>query len=196
MLNSECPYPRGDYDNWEALVNAGWSYRDALPFFVKSENSHIDREAGYHGKKENLNVEYHKPSSPQFYAFIDANVELGRKVADYNERQQLGVSPVQSNTISCRRQSVSSAFLEPILHRSNLTVLTHSFAIKILINKSTKKAYGILFSHKNQIYKAKERKEIIISAGTINFSQLLMLSGIGPEHHLKHHDIPVLESLA
>lgn len=34
-------YSRGspnDYDNWAAQGNPGWSYRDVLPYFIKSEN--------------------------------------------------------------------------------------------------------------------------------------------------------------
>ena len=34
-------YMRGnakDYDHWAALGNAGWSFRDVLPYFIKLEN--------------------------------------------------------------------------------------------------------------------------------------------------------------
>lgn len=39
------------------------------------------------------------------------------------------------------------------------------------------------------------RKEVVISAGSINSPQLLMLSGIGPEEHLKEKKIPLVKNL-
>ena len=39
------------------------------------------------------------------------------------------------------------------------------------------------------------RKEIILSAGSINTPQLLMLSGIGPAAHLNDNGISVVEDL-
>jgi len=39
------------------------------------------------------------------------------------------------------------------------------------------------------------RKEIILSAGSINTAQLLMLSGIGPKEHLAENGIPLLADL-
>ena len=30
---------REDYDHWAALGNAGWSYEEVLPYFVKSEGN-------------------------------------------------------------------------------------------------------------------------------------------------------------
>lgn len=41
-------YSRGapaDYDGWQALGNPGWSYKDVLPYFIKSEKCKlIDRD--------------------------------------------------------------------------------------------------------------------------------------------------------
>ncbi|GBM94467.1 Glucose dehydrogenase [FAD, quinone] [Araneus ventricosus] len=39
------------------------------------------------------------------------------------------------------------------------------------------------------------RKEVILSAGTINSAKLLMLSGIGPKEELQKHKIPVVADL-
>lgn len=64
---------------------------------------------------------------------------------------------------------------------------------KILINPKTKTAYGVEYENAGLFYQVKARKEVIISAGSINSAQLLMLSGIGPEAHLKNLSIPVLK---
>lgn len=32
---------RADYDHWQELGNAGWSYADVLPYFKKSEKHWI-----------------------------------------------------------------------------------------------------------------------------------------------------------
>lgn len=42
---------RKDFDLWEEMGNSGWSYKDVLPYFKKSEdNLQIDLvDKGYHG---------------------------------------------------------------------------------------------------------------------------------------------------
>ncbi|KAF2895747.1 hypothetical protein ILUMI_10428 [Ignelater luminosus] len=192
-------YVRGnkeDYNSWFRQGNPGWSYKDVLPFFIKSENSCVDGDEGYHGKGGYLNVEYVKSESPQYTAFIEANLELGRNVVDYNGREQLGIAKMQVNTINGKRDSTNKAFLKPAEGRKNLKILPHSLVIKILIDFETKKAYGVLFSHGGQLYIAKAIKEVIISAGAVGSPQLLMLSGIGPRNHLRKLGIPAVHSLA
>lgn len=66
---------------------------------------------------------------------------------------------------------------------------------RILID-NTKRAYGIEYENAGKSYQVKARKEVIVSAGTINSPQLLMLSGIGPSDHLKQFSIPVVKDAA
>ena len=53
-------------------------------------------------------------------------------------------------------------------------------------------AYGVQFRARGIPLKVKANREIILSAGTIQSPQLLMLSGIGPKDHLKELGIPVV----
>lgn len=70
---------RKDYDNWEKMGNKGWSYKDVLPFFKKSENNlQINNmDSGYHNQGGPLSVaqlNYHPPMS---YDILKAAKELG-----------------------------------------------------------------------------------------------------------------------
>ncbi|KAK5644051.1 hypothetical protein RI129_007896 [Pyrocoelia pectoralis] len=215
MLDKECPYPVGkglggtsiinalmyvrgnqkDFNNWYQQGNPGWAYDDVLPYFIKSESSHVNGDRGYHGYDGYLNVEYHKPSSPELAAFLQANIDLGRKIIDYNGKEQLGVAQTQHNTKNGKRHSTGRAFIDPVKHRPNLKILTHRLVTKILIDKN-RKAYGVLFSGNGKLYSATVTREIIVSAGSIASPQLLMLSGIGPRAHLVSKSIPVIQSLS
>uniref|UniRef100_A0A1Y1JZ72 Glucose-methanol-choline oxidoreductase N-terminal domain-containing protein n=1 Tax=Photinus pyralis TaxID=7054 RepID=A0A1Y1JZ72_PHOPY len=215
MFNEECSYPVGkglggtsiinalmyvrgnrrDFDNWYLQGNPGWAYKDVLRYFIKSERSHVNGDVGYHGYDGCLNVEYSKPASLELEAFLQANIQLGRKVVDYNGREQLGVAQTQHNTKNGRRHSTWRAFLQPVIDRPNLEVVTHSLVTKILINKE-KKAYGVVLSGNGRLRYATVEKEVVVSAGSIASPQLLMLSGIGPRQHLENHGISVIEHLS
>lgn len=91
--------------------------------------------------------------------------------------------------------SSAKAYLTPtVRQRDNLIILDKALATKILI--TNKKAFGIEFVRAGKLYHAKSRKEVIISAGSFNTPQLLMLSGIGPRQHLQEHHIPCIQDLS
>lgn len=96
----------------------------------------------------------------------------------------MGFSRMQSTQKNGRRHSAKAAFLDPIRSRSNLNILTQARVTKILIDPETKTAYGVEYYHKNKKVTVRATKEVILSAGTFNSPQLLMLSGIGPEDQL------------
>jgi choline dehydrogenase-like flavoprotein len=71
----------------------------------------------------------------------------------------------------------------------------HSRVLKIIIDPITKQAKAVRFEKNGQVYQIQATKEIILSAGSVNSPQILMLSGIGSEDHLKSLNIPVIKSL-
>ncbi|KAJ3630373.1 hypothetical protein MTP99_011572 [Tenebrio molitor] len=191
-------YVRGnpkDYDKWAELGNPGWSYEDVLPYFIKSENSQIDGDEGYHGKGGFWNVEYALPPSEIFPNFVDGNDELNASIVDYNGRNQIGAAKTQLNTKRGRRQSTGSAFLDNARKRKNLTVVTKALVTKINIDPESKVARGVEFVRQDQKYTVAATKEVIVSGGAINSPQLLMLSGIGPKDHLEELGIEVVADL-
>ena len=102
---------------------------------------------------------------------------------------------IQSTTRNGARCSTAKAFLRPVRHRTNLHISMNSQVLKILIDSSTNKTTGVRFEKQGKIHEIGVSKEVIVSAGTINSPQILMLSGIGPADHLKSLGIPVIADL-
>ena len=184
----------GDYDRWASLGNRGWSYQDVLPYFKKSENNECFGETAYRAVGGPLNVSFLTSPSPLNEVFIQACAEQGIPFnEDYNGAQQFGVSRGQVTQKNGERWSASRAYIDPVRSRSNLTVLPHSQACKILLHD--KRAVGLEFVHNGQSQQVRARREVIISAGAYGSPQLLLLSGIGPAGHLKSMGIELLHEL-
>ena len=193
-------YNRGnaqDFNRWAAAGNTGWSFRDVLPYFKKSEHSTVAnyRNSPYHNQNGLLNVEDVPYKTTLVDAFMSATQSLGQKVVDYNSGNQLGVSRMQATTLRGQRHSAYRAFLEPILKRPNLHIMLNTVATKVLINPKTKVAYGVEYVRNNKRFQVMARKEVILSSGTFNSPQLLMLSGIGPKKDLNRINVPLIQDL-
>ena len=193
-------YVRGnasDYDGWAELGNTGWSFKDLLPYFKRSENhSQVDTmDAGYHSSSGELGVTLPtKFQTPYVQGFIDACVTMGIPAnSDYNGSKQEGASVVQSTIENGKRASGASAFLTPILKRPNLTAISHAQVDKIIIKD--KKAIGVQYKKGTKTIKVFGKKEIILSAGAFQSPQLLMLSGIGEAFELNKHGIECIHEL-
>jgi len=192
-------YVRGnkeDYNDWEKQGNKGWSYEEVLPYFKKSEHNE-DINNDYHQKGGELNVGYSKLfSTPYSQVFIDACKEVGFKEnTDYNGEKQEGVGRFQNTIKKGKRNSTAVAFLNPIKDRKNLTILTNTLTKRILIEKE--KATGIEVINKKGITETYQaNKEVIVSAGTFNSPQVLMLSGIGDKKELSEQGIDCIHELS
>jgi choline dehydrogenase-like flavoprotein len=93
------------------------------------------------------------------------------------------------------RCSTAKAFLRPARSRPNLDIALNSQVLKILVDSKTRAAYGVRVRRGEAVYSVLARKEVILSAGTLNSPQLLMLSGIGPADHLAEMGIPLHSNL-
>jgi choline dehydrogenase-like flavoprotein len=192
----------GDYDHWASLGNAGWSYVDVLPYFKKSEgNERVPSQFAapdLHGFNGPLNVKEHTSPSPYGAAFIDAAKAAGYPANnDFNGRDQNGVGMFQVTQKGGERMSAAKAYLTPVLHRTNLTVICNAHATSILFDESGKRAIGISYLDANgQQATAHAACEVVLSGGAFASPQLLMLSGIGDGEHLKSLGIPVRHHLA
>jgi choline dehydrogenase len=89
------------------------------------------------------------------------------------------------------RWGVYDAFLRPALDRPNLHVIRYAHVTKVNFDVSTMpiRATGVTFLRQGKSITVTASKEVILSAGTINTPQLLMLSGIGPKLHLQQFGV-------
>jgi len=191
---------RGDYDRWAKNGAEGWSYREVLPYFKRSETWE-GGESLYRGGAGPLGTQFAKTPDPIFQAWSEAARQAGLPTtADYNGRDQEGFGRSQYTIRDGRRSSSARAYLQPARQRSNLTIVTGAHVVRAQL-KGTR-ATGLIYSDPtNGLVKARASTSVILSAGTYNTPQILMLSGIGPAAHLKSlgidpiADLPVGQNL-
>ena len=192
-------YVRGharDFDQWEKEGAVGWSYKDCLPYFKRTE-SWQDGEDNYRGGDGPVatcggnNMKF----NPLYQAFIEAGHEAGYPTTnDYNGEQQEGFGAMHMTVDNGVRASASSAYIEEAKKRSNLTILSGVLVKRVLLNN--KIATGVEYKRNGEIARVNANKEVILSAGSIGSPQLLQLSGIGPREVLNdaavelQHELP------
>jgi choline dehydrogenase len=195
-------YVRGhpkDFDEWASLGAEGWSYKDVLPVFKKSERYHDSEDFNptYHNDKGQLGVRtYSKEHSVGYSAILDSALsEMGLKYGDYNGKDQNVKYKFQNTQNSGKRADTYSTFADHWVGKG-LKVLTYAHATKLNLDRVGKVTKGIKVERFGQELDLFAHKEVIVSAGAIGSPQLLMLSGIGPKKHLEDigiqtaHDLP------
>ncbi|XP_044738780.1 glucose dehydrogenase [FAD, quinone]-like [Chrysoperla carnea] len=208
--NRQCVWPRGrvlggcsamnamlynqgnplDYDNWEALGNEGWSWKGVQKYF--------DRQMEEIVKPSNFDRNEKDVLTEVVDLFLNAGKELGFNVLTDKEkisRGYVGFYRVLGTVENGQRKSSAKAFLVPISKKENLHVIKNGFVTKVLIDEATKVTKGVEVFLNNKLVEIYVNKEVILSAGSINTPQILMLSGIGPAEHLTDLGVKVIQDL-
>jgi choline dehydrogenase len=190
-------YIRGnrlDYDTWRDRHGAtGWGWDDVLPYFVRAEQN--TRLGGpLHGTAGPLHVEDRRYTHELSRAWLEAAVAWGLKPTDdFNGTEQKGAGHYQVTCKNGRRWSTADAYLRPAMTRPNLTVRTNAMVTKVVLESG--RAVGVTYLHDGSPRTSRVDGEVVLSGGTVNSPQLLMLSGIGPAEHLRDLGIDVAVSL-
>ena len=189
-------YMRGqarDYDQWRQLGASGWSWDEVLPYFKRSEDQ-VRGGDEFHGEGGEWRVEEPRIQWPILDAFRSAAAELGiPPIDDFNRGNNEGCGYFQVNQRRGRRWNASQAFLKPAKDRSNLRVVTHAHAKRLVIEN--KIARGVEFAITGQVFRARANAEVILAAGAIASPQLMQLSGIGSGEQLRALGIDVMHDL-
>lgn len=185
-------YARGraaDYDGWKDAGCNGWGYDDVLPYFKKSETN-IRGETLVHGGHGPLKISRGQATSPICDLFLEAAHERGFPVVDdLNDTGAEAFGHVDLCLSHGRRSSTSSAYLRGLRPGPNLQIRTGVVAGDIIVTDG--RATGVNYVRHGRAGIAYARREVILSAGTINTPQILLNSGIGPAADLKKAGIAV-----
>ncbi|XP_049869051.1 ecdysone oxidase-like isoform X1 [Pectinophora gossypiella] len=195
-------YIRGnDYDflEWYNQGNKEWHPEVVQKYFIKAEslqNNALLRDpivGNFYGHNGPQTINrFNSTINSITDKILKAWDEIGFKnVPDINVAQSLGSGVYTTTAGNGKRISTAAAYLNPIKNRKNLKVIKNTLVTKILINDTTNTAFGVEVERNGRKIYFYASLEVILSAGTINTPQLLMLSGVGPAEHLASKDIPV-----
>ncbi|KAJ7364387.1 hypothetical protein DFH08DRAFT_272685 [Mycena albidolilacea] len=196
----------GDFDEWAALTgDESWSWKNLRRYFNKFEKYIPDAaypgvDTSERGSTGPVRVGYFNTVSDHSKAFLKACAQVGIPlVPDFNgSKGTIGASRIMTYVDSKgRRVSSETAYLtKDVLARPNLKVAIHTQVTRIIfdqVNGATR-AVGVEFANSpgGPRFKARARKEVVVSAGAIHSPHILMLSGVGPATQLKAYKIPVV----
>ncbi|KAJ5459147.1 hypothetical protein N7530_011091 [Penicillium desertorum] len=196
----------GAMERWaETVGNESWTFDNVLPYYEKSLNftppnmqkritnstpSYDESTLGHNGPLALTYPNYAQPFSTWAAKGME---EVGIPHIPGFTGGYLNGSSWLVHTIDQTtgfRASSESAFLRPFLTRPNLAVYKSTLAEKIVFKGNV--ATGVQVTSEGHTFLLAARKEVIVSAGTFQSPQLLMVSGVGPADLLRQHDIKVV----
>ena len=189
-------YVRGqpqDFDHWRQLGNAGWSFEDVLPYFIKAE----DQQRGaneWHGTGGPLAVSDMRVRRDVCDAFIAGAEEIGiPRNDDINGAEQEGAGYFQLTARNGRRWSTAVGYLRHARRRPNLRIVTGAHVHRLRFED--RRAVGVCYAVGADLREASAHAEVLLCAGAIGSPQILQLSGVGPAGMLREHGIEPVHDL-
>lgn len=170
--------PDADLRKWERLGATGWGPEETHPY--------LDRVTG------RVHRETVEPKNACGIAFVEAAQQAGFPLVRFNEEDfREGVGWFQISQRDGIRQSSSVAYLHPLEGLTpNLTVLTETPIRKILLDD-----HGDAVGAETGCGTICAGREVIVCCGAFDTPKLLLLSGIGPEEHLRKAGVAALVDL-
>jgi choline dehydrogenase-like flavoprotein len=186
-------YMRGqaaDYDHWRQLGLTGWGWDDVLPYFKQHEH-HFMGDSAAHATGGEWRVEPARVRWELLETFRVAAEQAGiRPIDDFNAGDNEGSCYFHVNQKRGRRWSAARGFLKPVLDRGNLRLETGCLVEGIEFDN--KRASGVRWRQDGVVRRARCRGEVILAAGSIGSTQILLLSGVGAATRSQALGIPVV----
>ena len=167
-----------DYDEWAQHAGEEWDYAHLRPYFDRVENGA-------------LVIERQRSPRSSTSAFLQAVVQAGYRLMSPDSPVLDGFCETAVTQRRGARWSAADAYLKPVLHRPNLTLLTEAMVRRVLFEGT--RAVGVEYEDAaGARHVVRAGAEVILCAGAVNTPQLLMLSGIGDAGHLREFGIDVV----
>lgn len=197
-------YMRGqasDYAKWAQLTGDPiWDWGNTLETYKSLENYFAGTNP-WHGDQGEMRVEQARVQWEILDAWRKAAQEQGiPSIEEFNRGDNEGCAYFQMTQKQGVRWSMADAYLHPIRHRQNLTVMTDTQALRIQFQEIKEhnnphhthawqgaqwEAKGLDIVHRGSRMTVLARENLILSAGSIGSPQLLQVSGIGAHSHLR-----------
>jgi choline dehydrogenase len=195
-------YMRGqesDYAEWSNKTGDNiWDWNNSLSTYKSIEN-YFAGDNKWHGSSGEIRVEEARVQWPILDSWRKAASEQGiPSIDEFNRGDNEGCAYFHMNQKKGIRWSMSDAFLKPVRHRKNLTIMTNTQVLKVLTKAITNEtrnqsknverawanakleSYGLEILHKGEKKIVTATDQVILAAGAVSTPHLLQVSGIGP----------------
>ena len=202
-------YPSvAEIDAWAQVGDEDWNWQTLALYFRKFQSIvPPSRDV-----KKALNLAHNDDSIQKCKGPIQASFpirikplqkewdETFRNLGLCNVNDPLDGQAVGGHTSTCHitgdkheRSHAGTAYLEPALARSNLTLITNVSVNRLIIERDNAipTVRGVAYSQGNVYCEARARTEVILAAGTFNTPKILELSGIGDPGILEKYEIEI-----
>lgn len=187
-------------DAWNNIGNSGWTWKNLLPYYLKSESFQVPTPAqydaganyvaSYNGKSGPLLVgwTYDMQNSSIHTSLNETYERLGiNYLPDVNGGKMHGYSmfPRTVNRAEQLREDAARAYYYPFTSRPNLSVMLNTAGNRIVWDSSVSSgspavATGIEVTHSDGTTETvTANKEVILSAGSLISPAILERSGVG-----------------
>lgn len=176
---------RGDLDEWVSLGAEGWGPDAVWPFWdrVQAPITPIPPQDRNAYLEDVIDAASTALGIPRRESWNDTEFSSG---AGFFE---IGYTPATH-----RRSSTSHAYIEPVLGRGNLAVLTETRVLRLVVRDG--RAVGVEVERADGTRDVLEAaREIVVCCGAIDSPALLQRSGIGPAAVLEAAGIPCVVDL-
>jgi len=175
-----------EYDQWEEVGNPGWNWKSMYSAMARAENYTTGPRGSGTGGPVKAIVNRHIPAHQEAWipAVESAFPGIIEENRDSLRGRPIGVShqPSSIDETGWKRSYSANAYLP--LAGENLRVLTETNVVRVELERDGRgwKATGVVLGNGTVVG---ARREVVLSAGTIQTPGLLELSGIGRTEVLK-----------